>query len=810
MTSSKRFQAVPLVASPTYPNAMAWSHENLLAIASGHLVTILNPAMPFGPKGLITIPAAAPFQLGLIQSNKDLVSGCLLPTCLSRDPRPSVRSISWSSLGLAPNGGCLLAVCTTQGVVKVYRSPFLEYSADWVEVVDISEMIHSYFSKSGYGEVDVPSSEDCRASQLDVEQGNNEDPSLSNLGSRKHRRLNPQDNRNLSFISAEQYASRSALVSSLIVAWSPMLHSNLSSSCSVLAIGAKSGKIMLWRVHVPQCYSITEQSKVPVVSLSGFIQAHSSWITAISWSTFVSDGSTQLLLCTGCADGSVKVWRGYMNDLVESTKDDMGSFSLLKEVINVGSGPVSVLSLLVPDISPHKITLAVGKGSGSLEILTYDTSIDKFNVFGHYAHDHIVTGLAWAYDGKCLYSCSQDNSLHSWIIKDDLLHEVPIPSNILGVKISTDVPNVFDACFGIAVSPANLVLAVVRSFDINLLNPMYEARSLKGAVEFFWIGGQKLKEDPESNKESLPGFPNMDLVNWGNNILWSLNQCERFYKPIVVWDVITALSVLKKSNVNYVEKVLATWLLSYAEFEWGRTLETVLPHVFECLPSLTSRQLHLLNLVNRHVILGDKITSEEGSESGESNLWIKLLEMSERELRERLIGCSFAATLNGCNGNLQPVKLTQMKWWVSKNGRVVKDFLRLLASEVTKIEKRYVAEEECIYCSAPVPFESTEVAFCNKGNDERHKLARCAVSMSVCPLSPLWFCVSCNRRVSNFAPESLFTLLRYPPAGDSVERIRKRLHRETNDKVLLKPLCPFCGVLLQRLQPEFLLSTNPV
>lgn len=35
------FQATALVGSPSCANAIAWSDENLLAVASGHLVTIL-------------------------------------------------------------------------------------------------------------------------------------------------------------------------------------------------------------------------------------------------------------------------------------------------------------------------------------------------------------------------------------------------------------------------------------------------------------------------------------------------------------------------------------------------------------------------------------------------------------------------------------------------------------------------------------------------------------------------------------------------------------------------------------------------
>ncbi|GJV01635.1 hypothetical protein Tco_1335204 [Tanacetum coccineum] len=85
------------------------------------------------------------------------------------------------------------------------------------------------------------------------------------------------------------------------------------------------------------------------------------------------------------------------------------------------------------------------------------------------------------------------------------------------------VPNMYNACFGIEVSCANIVVAVVRSFDIHLLNSIYLARTQKAVVEFFWIGGQKLQKDQEFDYENFPGFPNFNLVNWGHNILWSLN-----------------------------------------------------------------------------------------------------------------------------------------------------------------------------------------------------------------------------------------------------------------------------------------------
>ena len=118
------------------------------------------------------------------------------------------------------------------------------------------------------------------------------------------------------------------------------------------------------------------------------------------------------------------------------------------------------------------------------------------------------------------------------------------------------------------------------------------------------------------------------------------------------------------------------------------------------------------------------------------------------------------------------------------------------------------AEELCSYCSALVPFDSPEFAFCkglesNGRFGQKHKLARCAVSMQVCPTTPLWLCKCCQRWTSNLAPGTLFTMPQYS--------LDFNLSPESSlVKEVSKPLCPFCGILLQRLQPEFLLSALPV
>eukprot|EP01018_Ginkgo_biloba_P013249 Gb_36153 [translate_table: standard] len=246
-------------------------------------------------------------------------------------------------------------------------------------------------------------------------------------------------------ISADQYAARSGMLASLVVSWSPTVKPysegdgiSLGSSYSnsaILAVGAKSGKVSLWRVVDPQCYTIEHCLAPPEVRFIGLLQAHKSWITAASWATCTvntsgkmeADGSSnKLLLATGSSDGRyaygwlwgkycleplyevVRLWSGDPVSLTKSSAESTVPFSLLKEVVSVDSVPVSALSLAVPSQSLDKVLVAIGKGSGLLSVWICYTSGRKCHKAGHFeAHDQLVTSLAWAFDGRCLYSCSQ-------------------------------------------------------------------------------------------------------------------------------------------------------------------------------------------------------------------------------------------------------------------------------------------------------------------------------------------------------------------------------------------------------------------
>ena len=112
-------------------------------------------------------------------------------------------------------------------------------------------------------------------------------------------------------ISPEKYVSREALLSSLSVAWSSLLtFSTEGSSCqnllrfSLLAIGSKSGCVSIWKVHAPESYHIERGNVSPNVELTAIIQAHSSWVSTMSWGISGCDSSNpQMLLVTGSCDG---------------------------------------------------------------------------------------------------------------------------------------------------------------------------------------------------------------------------------------------------------------------------------------------------------------------------------------------------------------------------------------------------------------------------------------------------------------------------------------------------------------------------
>ncbi|KAG6403291.1 hypothetical protein SASPL_135508 [Salvia splendens] len=233
------FQSAVVALQTDYPKAVVWSEENLVAVACGAAVIILNPHTP-KVRGVITVPSSNRFPTGKIDvdgGGADLLNGCLLPYHLSRETRPCVRLISWSPAGLAKDVG-------------LYQDKILQIRVVSEDHENLGEKNNWQIVSSSFYEGDPLEevTEDC-----------------------------------LPLISAQ--------------------HS--SNCCSILAVGGKCGKISLWRVRAPDCYSTDNAGHASEVRLFGLEKAHDSWITAISWVRYGSnDSMTQFALATGSSDGS--------------------------------------------------------------------------------------------------------------------------------------------------------------------------------------------------------------------------------------------------------------------------------------------------------------------------------------------------------------------------------------------------------------------------------------------------------------------------------------------------------------------------
>lgn len=269
-------------------------------------------------------------------------------------------------------------------------------------------------------------------------------------------------------------------------------------------------------------------------------------------------------------------------------------------------------------------------------------------------------------------------------------------------------------------------------------------RAQKAVVEFYWICGQQLdllsNASPPFYVEEFPGFPEKELTSWESNILWSLKQYEHLDKPLVVWDIIAALLAFKQTASKFVEHIMLKWLsFAFMGSNVDLSAEKILLHASRSLSKINSRQLHLLNIFCRRVMLSelkaDQINSKLqnlgglcGAEGGQLTTWMDLLFCSERELRERLVGFSFSAFKNvishsattaSRSGYWYPDGLAQMEQWVALNREHVRNELKVLASEVGLHERRYTSPlSYMVQISSPDLFDlviyDSSIALINK------------------------------------------------------------------------------------------------
>lgn len=192
-------------------------------------------------------------------------------------------------------------------------------------------------------------------------------------------------------------------------------------------------------------------------------------------------------------------------------------------------------------------------------------------------------------------------------------------------------------------------------------------------------------------------------------MLWSLKQHESPSKPLVVWDVIAALLVFKRTAPKIVEQFLVEWLsTAYLGLKTNLAIRSILSHMSRSFSKFTSRQLQILNVICRRVALSetkpDQIshrvqkqgTSHESADE-EVESWVGLVLGCETELRRRLVSCSLAArssvrsrpeeSLHQSEG-WSPGGLTKMKQWVARKA-MADSQLKDLSTGIRTYKRRY-------------------------------------------------------------------------------------------------------------------------
>eukprot|EP00798_Chlamydomonas_sp_ICE-L_P028355 gene28355-31482_t len=157
-----------LSALPTSPNSIQWSQDNLLAIAAGHSVTILNPARLDGARGHTATPTPDLDARLVGCVPRDYHTSAALSKTVLAEARMAesndrmklyISSIAWSPMGCSPQGGCLLTTATSDFKVRLYTAPCPKLGSEWQQVLDLTQLYKRILRESMWQRADDMSSD---------------------------------------------------------------------------------------------------------------------------------------------------------------------------------------------------------------------------------------------------------------------------------------------------------------------------------------------------------------------------------------------------------------------------------------------------------------------------------------------------------------------------------------------------------------------------------------------------------------------------------------------------------------------------
>lgn len=84
-------------------------------------------------------------------------------------------------------------------------------------------------------------------------------------------------------VHGSDYMARALIQAALTVSWSPSCSSASGTGLfSLLAVGTKSGKVILWHCRAPR-YSLTGAVDKEALKLASTFPTHHGYVTALSW-----------------------------------------------------------------------------------------------------------------------------------------------------------------------------------------------------------------------------------------------------------------------------------------------------------------------------------------------------------------------------------------------------------------------------------------------------------------------------------------------------------------------------------------------
>eukprot|EP00850_Spirogloea_muscicola_P001205 SM000004S15075 [mRNA] locus=s4:1081194:1093697:+ [translate_table: standard] len=719
-------------------------------------------------------------------------------------------------------------------------------------------------------------------------------------------------------LSPAEYAARRDLLYCVCLAWSPSFNAgdSMAMACgrpdkellvgwrssagralveaSFLATGFKSGRCVLWRVTGPRPSLLNEDGQWPGLERWATQGAHRGWVSALAWAPQLASAAADsrigadaapALLASGGSDGSVRLWAVSTSSMKDTHQNPC---VLLHEILASDSVPVTSLMLAsqarstpADATSSHQASTAeacqaaVGKGGG--QIVIWQEGVDASQPVVMWpagrVHWQAVTDLAWSASGRELYSCSQDNFLHRWRVGPGLAEPLTFPdwSSLQGWQPAPRAEfqlqeSMLLGYYGIAASPNSLALAAVRGVIPETLEPMYQRRLHKGALQLHWVGGCMTAD---THAEPVPSVGISSCMQAVSAALANLLEGG---VPLITWDITQAIMhlgrrcwrVLMRDFLNLLllgSSVLTDEAALHASCR-ALQLANVLCRTFAAavedgdmpvkgIIAADGERQEGVNGKASAVELENDQQDEVAHLTEEATQWRKILSASEAELQQRMclytLRCyverattgtvvvngeaKLAASEAGGETHSKPLRSNRLVTelaetvstadlcsrkaialalcWTSKNCLQARSSLVEVAATARRLLNDQEIAEACPICQSPVSFLSPAAAACSPpaeapGESQQRPSHRLQRCMISLQLcdGPLLWRCRCCQRRAAIATPQVLAWSSLSMA-DLLALPKDVLAAASSGA---SPTCLFCGLIMHRMLPETLLT----